>query len=171
MNYFEYFEINPAFQLDLSELRKKYYEKSRKVHPDFNADDKDESVFLTAYNNQAYQTLLDPLSRLKYIIENTKGPIQENHALLSQDFLMEMMDFHEQVNDARLDVDSTQLEKFKVELKALEQKALDDAISQIKAFDSGDRSDSVFDVLTVYYFKLKYFKRLKQALEGGTVEF
>jgi molecular chaperone HscB len=170
VDYFEYFGIKSAFQLDLNELRKKYYEKSRTLHPDVQNSNKDEQLFLSAYNNQAYQTLVDPLGRLKYIIETNKGPIQENHSLLSQDFLMDMMDLHEQVNEARMNADSVLIEKFKNELNNLERNTLREADPQIKAFDNGKRSDSVFDGLTVYYFKLKYFKRFKQALEGGSVE-
>ncbi len=170
MDYFEYFGIKSEFQLDLNELRKKFYEKSRTLHPDFQNSDKDDKIFLSAFNNQAYQILVDPLSRLKYIIETNKGPIQENHALLSQDFLMEMMDLHEQVNEARTNSDSALIEKFKNELNAMEKQSFEDSKSEINAFDNGERNDSIFNGLTVYYFKLKYFKRVKQALDGGTLE-
>ncbi len=158
------------FQLDLNELRKKYYEKSKSIHPDFHASQKEDSLFLTAYNNQAYQILVDPLSRLKYIIETYHGPINENHALLPQEFLIDMMDLHEQINDAVTNADATLLEKFKVELNALDKNSLETTAPFFEAFDCGDRSDATFNELTVYYFKLKYFKRLKQGLEGGSVE-
>jgi molecular chaperone HscB len=170
VDYFEYFGIPAKFQLDLNELRKRYYEKSRSLHPDIQNSDKDDQLVLSAYNNQAYQTLVDPINRLKYIIENSTGPIQENHSLLSQDFLMDMMDLHEQVNEARGNANTVLIENFKNQLNILESKALEDANSQIVSFDSGDRNDTVINGLTVYYFKLKYFKRLKQAIEGGSVE-
>lgn len=170
MDYFEYFGIKPGFQLDLNGLRKKYYEKSRTLHPDFDASQQEDKIFLTAYNNQAYQTLVDPLSRLKYIIETYTGPIQENHAELTQDFLMDMMDLHEQVNEAKQNADTKRLEVFKVDLQSLENKAREDSEDAINAFDNETYSDIIFNKLRVYYFKLKYFKRLSQAIEGGSIE-
>ncbi len=170
MNYFEYFDIPVSFQINLSELRKKYYEKSRALHPDLNASEDENSIFLTAYNNQAYQILLDPLSRLKYIIETFNGPIQENHTLLSQEFLLEMMDFHEEVNEAVVNKDIEKLNQFKSILKDLDIKAQKLADKDFKAFEIGDRSNIVFEGLTMYYFKMKYFNRLSQSIDGSNVE-
>jgi molecular chaperone HscB len=164
MDYFEFYNIAPQFHIDLNQLRKKFYEKSRELHPDISVQD--DSIFLSAYNNQAYQTLLQPLSRLKYIIETFKGPIGENTNLLSQDFLMEMMELHEEVNESVLNKDESSLNNLRMQLVKMEEHALADAEIAIKSFDSGERNDSVFDGLITYYFKLKYFKRLQETLSG-----
>lgn len=29
MDYFQYFDLNPTFQIDLNELRKRYYQKAK----------------------------------------------------------------------------------------------------------------------------------------------
>lgn len=170
INYFEYFQITPAIQLDLNDLRKRYYEKSKSIHPDFNTGDSDNKIVQTAFNNLAYRTLTSPLSRLKYIIETFHGPLNENASLLSQEFLLEMMELHEQTNEALSENDADQINNCQLALANYEDRAMKSALQYINQFDSGMRSAEIFTELSRYYFKMKYFDRLRQSLEGRTTE-
>ncbi|MBK9727758.1 MAG: Fe-S protein assembly co-chaperone HscB [Saprospiraceae bacterium] len=171
MDYFQYFNLNPTFQIDLNELRKRYYQKSKELHPDFSANNIIEDAdYLTALNNQAYQVLQDPVARLKYLIESIKGPIPDQHQILPQDFLMEMLELHESIYESKENLNHSELEKHKVQLEAYEKQALQTIEDAIHEFDNGNRSDSILNEMTFYYFKLKYFRRLRQTLTGSSIE-
>lgn len=168
-NYFEHFGIPIAFEIDLNLLRKKYYEKSREFHPDINSNKPDQD-FHTAYNNQAYKILLNPLSRLKYIIELTDGPIQENTQALPQEFLMQMMELHEAIFEAKESQDTGQLNRLMDELSLAESNAQKTIHPIFIDFDRGNRNSEILNQMKFYYFKLKYFIRLREHLSNSENE-
>ncbi|MGB5023755.1 MAG: iron-sulfur cluster co-chaperone HscB C-terminal domain-containing protein [Saprospiraceae bacterium] len=168
-NYFEHFGIPIAHEIDLSLLRKKYYEKSREFHPDINQN-KPDLDFHTAYNNQAYKILLNPLSRLKYIIELTEGPIQENTQTLPQEFLIQMMELHEAIFEAKELQDTKQLNRLMEELSLAETNAQNKIHPIFRDFDQGNRDPEILNQMKFYYFKLKYFIRLRENLSNSESE-
>jgi molecular chaperone HscB len=170
MNYFEHFGLDPVYQLDLNELRKKYYQKSRDLHPDANQEDDNDYVFLTALNNQAYQTLKDPLSRLKYIIELHRGAALDNDFKLEQEFLLAMMELHEEIHDAVISEDSDALNNAEHKIVLFENEALKDAMPSVTKMDSGQINEEILNKLSQYYFKLKYFMRLRQNLGREAID-
>ena len=68
MNYFEFFGLEPKFQIDLKALKLLYYEKMKQFHPDMTVDaslsEQRETLRLSALNNEAYKVLKDYHSRL-----------------------------------------------------------------------------------------------------------
>ncbi len=170
MNYFEHFGLKPVFQLDLNELRQKYYQKSKDLHPDTNKKEEHDYVFLTALNNQAYQTLKDPLSRLKYIIELYRGALSEDEFSLSQDFLIDMMELHEAIHEAIESKDNAELSRLKSKIELMEKDALQNVLPAISKLDAVQINEDVLNNLIEYYFKLKYFKRLHQNLGNESAE-
>lgn len=168
-NYFEHFDIPIAHDIDLDQLRKKYYQKSREFHPDINSN-KPELDFLTAYNNQAYKTLLNPLSRLKYIIELISGPIQENTQALPQEFLNQMMELHESIFEAKDQEDTKQLDHLMKELSLAESNAQNSISLVFRDFDQGNHNAEILNQMKFYYFKLKYFIRLREHISNSESE-
>ena len=73
MNYFEFYNIPESFHPDLAYIKKKFYELSKKYHPDFFANEDDakqqEILELSTLNNKAYNTLNDENNRLEYILK------------------------------------------------------------------------------------------------------
>lgn len=69
MNFFEILEIHPPrLSLDPQELEKKFYELSRRFHPDHAGADTS-ILEKSALLNGAYRTLKDPWSRANYILK------------------------------------------------------------------------------------------------------
>src|SRR5262245_51309270 len=70
------FPVQP--ELDAEVLRAKFYELSKKTHPDrFAASTPPESSYALGWStkiNRAYQTLRDPISRTYYLLELFKVP-------------------------------------------------------------------------------------------------
>lgn len=173
MNYFEFFDLQAAYTIDLSALRRAYYTKSRLYHPDHNSVRNEEGQdfeFLSAFNNQAYETLMDPTRRLHYILQTEFDPGNEPNVNLSQEFLIEMMELHESLNESMTAGDQKAIDHCLMQISKMELEAEKSADPFIRSFDSGERSEDLHQGLLDYYFKLKYFKRFKDQIEGTNTE-
>lgn len=164
MTYFELFEIPFSLQVDAQQLAKKYFELSRKYHPDFHthADDssQEQALEMTSLLNKAWKTFKDPHATLRYAL-TLKGLLdaEEKHQL-SPDFLMEMMDINEQLSEE-------EVSSYPAILKALEnmEKAIYEPVkATIEHYnDSKATQQELLDVKE-YYFQKKYLDRIRQRL-------
>ena len=100
-NYFRFYGLLPSFDLDTAELRRLFLEKSKAFHPDYFEDDhalQGKAIEVTAYNNKAFKALNSPTERLKYLIQINSSEA-EGPQKLPQDFLMEMLELNEQIDE------------------------------------------------------------------------
>jgi len=97
-NYFEVLGLETAFNIDLITLTHNYKAKIKEQHPDLNNGDL-ASENSTAMLNEAYKILKNEHKRLIYLLSLHGVSLEENNATLSQDFLMEMMEFNEILMD------------------------------------------------------------------------
>lgn len=102
-DYFEWFGIRPSLFPDLKALRTAYLEKSRLTHPDFHRLDnqatQDKSLELSTLNSRAYETLSKDDLRFEYLLERIGLWETGKNPAPSPDFLMEMMELNEAVED------------------------------------------------------------------------
>src|SRR5205809_6895126 len=106
MNYFEFYEMPVSFVVNEDLVKKKYFELSRKFHPDFfvggSREKQEEVLEMSTMNTKAFQTLSDFDRRMKYILE-LKNMIHEGERYeLPPDFLMDMMDINEALAELKL---------------------------------------------------------------------
>src|SRR5258707_15655683 len=105
MNYFEFYGISESFNPDAAMLKKKFYELSKRYHPDFYANEDEakqqEILELSTLNNKAYQVLGDPAKRTEYILKLHALLPEGDKYELAPAFLMEMLD----INEALMEVD------------------------------------------------------------------
>lgn len=82
MRYYEALGLEPRLMLDESDLKKRFYERSRQWHPDrfsqASAAEQQTALEQTALLNDAFRTLRNPVSRAEYFLEQrsiapTKG--------------------------------------------------------------------------------------------------
>src|SRR5258705_12494878 len=104
MNYFELFEIPVQLRVDKASLPRKYFELSRKYHPDFfvNGSGEEQTLALerSALLNKAFKTFQNPDETIKYVLQQ-KGLLEEEEKYeLPPAFLMEVMEINEQLMDA-----------------------------------------------------------------------
>lgn len=99
-NFFELFGLVPGFSIDQSKLAGQYRHLQQLVHPDRFATaseaERRHSMQLTAHINEAYQTLKQPLSRARYLLE-LRGVVTDQSSSLDNAFLMEQMELREQL--------------------------------------------------------------------------
>ena len=73
MQYYEAFGLEPKLALDLDDLQKRFYERSRQWHPDKftrgGAADQQRALNMTAVLNDAFRTLRNPVSRAEYFLK------------------------------------------------------------------------------------------------------
>ncbi len=105
-NDFEIFGIAPAFALDRDALDARWKDLQREAHPDrFAAADAQaqrQAMQWSVRINEAYQRLKDPLKRAAYLCELNGAPIQaENNTAMPAAFLMQQMQWREDLEDAR----------------------------------------------------------------------
>lgn len=73
MKLYEALGIEPSLALDMEDVKKRFYERSRQWHPDrFSraaAAEQDRALEMTAVLNDAFRTLRDPVSRAEYFLK------------------------------------------------------------------------------------------------------
>src|SRR6476646_1116887 len=104
MNYFEMFEIPVQLKVDKKALSGKFFELSRKYHPDYfinnGPEAQTEALEKSALLNKAFKTFQNPDETIKYVLQ-FKGLLEEEEKYeLPAEFLMEVLEINEQLMDA-----------------------------------------------------------------------
>jgi molecular chaperone HscB len=108
-DHFEVFGLPRKLEVDLEALQQRFYELSRRHHPDFHrmASEAAQSAALeqSALVNRAYRALRDPLSRVESLIALEEGrDAREEAAVKPQppmDLLEEMLEIQEALEEAK----------------------------------------------------------------------
>lgn len=104
-NYFEFYGLPEAFDIDLGQLADRHLELQKQLHPDRFAHLSDQerrlSAQYTAYLNEGYATLRSPLPRAQYLLK-LRGIDTHNESSAAVDpvFLMQQMELRERVEQA-----------------------------------------------------------------------
>jgi molecular chaperone HscB len=167
MNYFELYDIPVSFVPDQQQLKQKFYELSRKYHPDFftqeNQFEQGEALDISSQINKAYKVFRNRDDTVKYVLQ-LKGVLEEEEKYqLPPDFLMEMMELNEQLTDAKMQEAPATL----LELKKTIEKQEEEIYKPVKAIVEGYEGKTTSeDLLKVkeYYFKKKYLNRILAAM-------
>ena len=113
MNYFQLFNIEASFDVDLNQLSQAYQTLQKAVHPDrfAHASSQDQllAVQKSAEINDGYQTLKQPLKRAEYILvlRGVDMP-NEQQSFSDTGFLMQQMELREMLCEIKFadDVDA-----------------------------------------------------------------
>ncbi|MES2430890.1 MAG: Fe-S protein assembly co-chaperone HscB [Bacteroidota bacterium] len=157
MNYFELFDLPVSLQVDQSILPKKYFELQKKFHPDFfsqsSEDEQAEALERSSDINKAFKVFKNQDQTIKYVLQ-LKGLLEEEEKYqLPPDFLMEMMELNEDLNDnSRTQIEQIQNELYN-EIKDIVENYDDSIIA----------TDKLLKVKE-YYFKKKYLHRILDRL-------
>ena len=108
-DYFGVFGLSRKLRVDEEELRRRFYELSRRHHPDFHqlAGEHEQAAALasSALVNRAYRALRDPLARVEHLIALEEGRDGERAPALKpkppMDLLEEMLEVQEALEEAK----------------------------------------------------------------------
>jgi molecular chaperone HscB len=170
MNYFEWFGLPISFNPDQAVVKRKFYELSKKYHPDFyinqSVEVQEEMLENATVTNKAYQTLSKPQLFLPYVL-SLKGLLQNGEQVqLPPDFLLEMMDINEALMELEFDVDTQKFAALEAEVTQLEaaisnefeQYALD--FESLSVENQAESLEKIKDA----YFRQKYVLRIRDSL-------
>ena len=116
MDHFEVFGLPRRLGIDAADLQRKFYELSRRTHPDFHQtappDEQARVLEASARLNAAYRALRDPLARVEYLVRLEEGRETAEGAAVKPkappELLEEMFELQEALEEAKaggLDVD------------------------------------------------------------------
>lgn len=145
-----------APRIDKRDLSRKYFELQKRNHPDFFSQatdaEKEEALEQSALINKAFNTLKDDQLTIAYFLKE-KGLLQEEEKYkLPDSFLMEMMDWNEDL----LEMDRADAERRVGEYETR-------LLTEIKpVLDNYNEQTTQDDLLKIkeYYFKKKYLQRI-----------
>jgi molecular chaperone HscB len=108
VNYFEVFGLERRLAIDGTELQRRFYELSRRHHPDFHhgasAADQASALEASAQLNAAYRALRDPVGRIEYLVRLEEGRDTHEGATVKPkappELLAEMFEIQEALAEA-----------------------------------------------------------------------
>ena len=170
MDHFAFYELPRSFQPDAAAVKRRYYQNSKRFHPDFYTLESEakqtEILEQSTRNNEAYRTLSDPDRRMAYLLRLEGALTEGDGSSVPQDFLLRMMDINEGLMELELDPDpaaharvSAQLDTLLAELQATLQPALDQYDREPAA------RPAALAVIKDYYLKHKYLLRIRENLD------
>ena len=168
MNYFEFYGIPESFHPDQVVVKKKFYELSKKYHPDFYIAEtdvkQDEVLQLSTINNKAFQVLNNRLKLTDYILREHHLLADGDKYPLAPDFLMEMMEINEQFTDAEDEQTVNAIKASVKEASAQLDQEQETITSDFEAKLPEEKEIALKKVLDIYY-RRKYLLRIQQSLD------
>ncbi|MYM41887.1 Fe-S protein assembly co-chaperone HscB [Duganella qianjiadongensis] len=163
-NHFELFNLPLQFAVDAAALDSAYRDVQNRVHPDkyVSATDAEKRVAMqwATRANEAYQTLKHPQKRAQYMCELAGVDLQtESNTAMPMAFLMQQMEWREELGDARAAQDVEALEGLDQQLRR-ERKAQLAAIEQ--QISSNDYAQAAQGVRA-----LMFIEKLKQEIDSA----
>ncbi|HEX4911441.1 MAG TPA: Fe-S protein assembly co-chaperone HscB [Permianibacter sp.] len=162
--HFALFGLAPGFALDRDELTRRYRELQKAVHPDryANAGESERlmAVSQAARINDAYQTLRDPISRARYLLQQLGGSWQDEQTMQDKAFLFEQMELREELEGLQDERELDALEAFAKRVRALElaqEQRLAQAFADLTQLQLGQGRSEIQ--------KLMFFRKLREETE------
>lgn len=135
-DYFQFFGLAPKLALDPGELQARFYCLSRELHPDrfqrATPAEQERSLQASAFLNDAYRTLRDPVARAEYALKRRGLDAGSNQA--PPELLEEVFALNEAIEEA----DQAQLEAGRLRFQALLAAADAELHDLFARFDQGD---------------------------------
>ena len=157
-DYFKFYEIEAQYVLDLNLLKEAYISKSKTFHPDVFREDaqmQHQALLVSSYNNKAYNTLKNDISRAQYLVDlNLHQTKEDSKLVLPNDFLMDMMDLNESIDD--LNDSNRDKEQIAQQIANLK--------SNIKSEINQFAEQSNWQNLQISLMKWKYLLRLEERI-------
>ena len=120
-NHFELFGLVPGFALDSATLEQAYRALQSQVHPDkfthLSQAEQRASMQWSTRVNEAYQALKSPLNRAQYLLQlQGIDALAERDTAMPGDFLMQQMEWREDMQEAREAADVAALQSIEAEI-------------------------------------------------------
>ena len=168
VNYFELFEIPVQLKVDKQTITGKFFELSRKHHPDYFVNQpeeaRSEALERSSQLNKAFKTFQSTDETIKYVLQ-WKGLLEEDEKYqLPPGFLMEVLEINEQLMDAEEDPELRSGLQF--EIGNLQSEIYEPVKEIIEHYREGVTTEKELLQVKEYYYKKKYLDRIKRQLQA-----
>lgn len=158
-NYFTLFNLPKSYDIDQAQLSKIYKGYQRQIHPDrfyqASQDEISNADKVSCCVNEGYKTLSDPVKRGEYLLQLFK---KEAKIDIPQSYLMQVLDLHEQIDNA---ADPADLVKIMSEVQKKIHSEKDQLSASLKIADN-QIADPTSAALALS--KMKYLIRIREAI-------
>ncbi len=144
-NYYDFFGLNRNLTIDTNGLQKRFYELSRRWHPDRfsrkSAEEQAQALEATAILNDGYRILRDPVKRAEYLLTEEGFPVGEQRSKdVPAELLEEVFELNMMLEELRSGDDSArpQLEKAKQSFLELKGGVDRDLEGQFAKYDASE---------------------------------
>ena len=170
MNYFELFEIPMQLTVDPATLPKRFFELSKKYHPDYYINESEEKqaevLEISANLNKAFKTFQKKESTIKYVLTLKGLWVVDEKYPLPNDFLMEVMEINEAIMDQKMDEPEKLDESLTLRISQFQNEIYEPVKEIIENYSEDIHSEKELLQVKEYYFKKKYLDRISQQLNG-----
>ena len=136
VKYYEVFGIAPKLNLDSADLQKRFYDLSRRWHPDRfstkGAEQQNQALEMTSLLNDAFRTLRDPVARAEYVLSQHG---LEASTQRGKDVPPELLEEVLELNMALEEADRPQLERSLRQFEAMLAESDSKLAAQFDAYD------------------------------------
>lgn len=165
--YFQLFALPENFAIDTKLLEANFRKIQSSSHPDrfvsATAAEKLASMQLATLANEAYDTLKNPARRAKYLLEKQGiDAVADTNTALPMDFLMQQMEWREQLDDAKTAKDVAALDELHGTLQS-DAKMLESELTDL--FDHKKDYVAATEVTRKLIFIDKVCADIQQAIE------
>lgn len=169
MTYFDLFEIPVQLKVNVASLSKKFFELSKKYHPDYFANEKEDvqavALEKSALLNKAWKTFQNPDATIKYVLQE-KGLLEEEEKYeLPPDFLMEVLEINEQLMEMDESAETNSISSVITQLSAQIYEPVKEIVEN---YQEGITTEKELLQVKEYYYKKKYLDRIHRQLAGMT---
>ena len=169
MNYFELYNIPISFIVNANEVKKKYYELSRKFHPDFfsntTEEERAEVLEKSSAVNKAFKIFTNEDELIKYVLQLKELLQEEEKYNLPNSFLMEMLELNEVLMDAKMEGDEDKIASIKSQISNFKSIMYEPVKTIIENYKEDISTEKELLQIKEYYFKKKYLTRILDGIK------
>jgi molecular chaperone HscB len=167
MQFYESLGMEPGLSVDGDDLKKRFYEQSRKWHPDrfsrASADDQQRALNMTALINDAFRTLRDPVTRAEYFLKQNGLELSKE---APPELLEEVFELNMALEELRGGDNSArpQLDEAQTRFQAMRTE-IDATLSGLFASYDASRDQKVLDEIRGALNRRRYISNLVREVE------
>ena len=174
-SYYEIFSLPVDWNVDRLVLDRRYHQLQQEFHPDRFAArsdvDKRLAVQTASFINDAYDTLITPIKRARYLLQlDGVESDQERHITTDTSFLMQQIELREELDDFQQKDNFSQAARSALEaLKERTHATYNDLQTQFNTFYAARQQSSASEAIAKMQFFAKFLEQielLEEQLDG-----
>ena len=170
-DYFSFFSLPRRLSLDTAELQTKFYELSRRLHPDLFAGrpaaEQQYALDASALLNDGYRVLRDPVKRAEYLLAlEGSGAEEQRSAKVPPELLEEVFELNMMLEELRGGDDSArpQLDEERRRFTRMLERADCDLLHEFTVYDAAP-DPTVLAMIRTILNRRKYIHNLVREVE------